>query len=81
MPSVLQLFTVQEGHPRPTIEDEAADITVYVRVLAMKDPTGALAQLCQVCDRHLMRAISIQPLLHEFPPPISILYQFFPQSK
>ena len=35
-----KLFTVQEGHSRPTIEDEAADITVYVRVL--EDPTGVL---------------------------------------
>jgi ubiquitin carboxyl-terminal hydrolase 7 len=35
-----KLFTVQEGFSRPTIEDEAADITVYVRVL--EDPTGVL---------------------------------------
>lgn len=35
-----KLFNVQEGHPRPTIEDESADITVYVRVL--EDPTGVL---------------------------------------
>ncbi|EGO20961.1 hypothetical protein SERLADRAFT_452101 [Serpula lacrymans var. lacrymans S7.9] len=35
-----KLFNVQEGHPRPTIEDESADVTVYVRVL--DDPTGVL---------------------------------------
>ncbi|PPQ74003.1 hypothetical protein CVT26_006372 [Gymnopilus dilepis] len=35
-----KLFSVQEGHMRPTIEDESADITVYVRVL--EDPTGVL---------------------------------------
>jgi ubiquitin carboxyl-terminal hydrolase 7 len=35
-----KLFTIQEGHSRPTIEEEAADITVYVRVL--EDPTGVL---------------------------------------
>ncbi|KDR74843.1 hypothetical protein GALMADRAFT_227212 [Galerina marginata CBS 339.88] len=35
-----KLFSVQEGHTRPTIEDESADITVYVRVL--EDPTGVL---------------------------------------
>lgn len=35
-----KLFNVQEGHLRPTIEDESADITVYVRVL--EDPTGVL---------------------------------------
>lgn len=31
---------MQEGHSRPTIEDETAEITVYVRVL--EDPTGVL---------------------------------------
>jgi len=35
-----KLFTIQEGYPRPTIEDESADVTVYVRVL--EDPTGVL---------------------------------------
>ncbi|KAF9453207.1 cysteine proteinase [Macrolepiota fuliginosa MF-IS2] len=35
-----KLFSVQEGHTRATIEDEAADITVFVRVL--EDPTGVL---------------------------------------
>jgi hypothetical protein len=35
-----KLFNVQEGHLRPTIEDESADITVYVRML--EDPTGVL---------------------------------------
>ncbi|KAH7915018.1 hypothetical protein BJ138DRAFT_1170257 [Hygrophoropsis aurantiaca] len=35
-----KLFNIQEGHGRPTIEDEAADVTVYVRVL--DDPTGVL---------------------------------------
>jgi hypothetical protein len=35
-----KLFNVQEGHGRPTIEEDAADITVYVRVL--EDPTGVL---------------------------------------
>lgn len=35
-----KLFHVQENHGRPTIEDDAADITVYVRVL--DDPTGVL---------------------------------------
>ena len=35
-----KLFNVQEGHMRPIIEDESADITVYVRVL--EDPTGVL---------------------------------------
>ncbi|TDL15584.1 cysteine proteinase [Rickenella mellea] len=39
--SALQnLFSVKEGHTRPTIEGESADITVFVRVL--KDPTGVL---------------------------------------
>ena len=31
---------MQEGHSRATIEDEAADVSVFVRVL--KDPTGVL---------------------------------------
>ncbi|TFY56142.1 hypothetical protein EVJ58_g7817 [Rhodofomes roseus] len=35
-----KLFTVQEGHSRPTIEDEAAEVSVFVRVL--EDPTGVL---------------------------------------
>ncbi|PFH50648.1 hypothetical protein AMATHDRAFT_75447 [Amanita thiersii Skay4041] len=35
-----KLFTVQEPNTRPTIEDESADVTVYVRVL--EDPTGVL---------------------------------------
>ena len=35
-----KLFQVQEGHSRATIEDEAADVSVFVRVL--KDPTGVL---------------------------------------
>jgi ubiquitin carboxyl-terminal hydrolase 7 len=35
-----KLFNIQEGHSRPTIEDESADVTVYVRVL--EDPTGVL---------------------------------------
>jgi ubiquitin carboxyl-terminal hydrolase 7 len=35
-----KLFNVQEGHSRPIIEDDSADITVYVRVL--EDPTGVL---------------------------------------
>ena len=35
-----KLFHVQEGHTRPTIEEDSADVTVYVRVL--KDPTGVL---------------------------------------
>ncbi|KAF9047647.1 cysteine proteinase [Panaeolus papilionaceus] len=35
-----ELFNIQEGHTRPTIENEAADITVFVRVL--EDPTGVL---------------------------------------
>ena len=35
-----KLFHVQEGYLRPTIEDESAEITVYVRVL--EDPTGVL---------------------------------------
>ncbi|KAF8522231.1 hypothetical protein BU17DRAFT_87330 [Hysterangium stoloniferum] len=35
-----KLFHVQEGYTRPTIEEEAADVTVFVRVL--KDPTGVL---------------------------------------
>ncbi|KAG6911473.1 hypothetical protein DXG01_014547 [Tephrocybe rancida] len=35
-----KLFSIQEGHNRPTIEEESADITVYVRVL--EDPTGVL---------------------------------------
>ena len=35
-----KLFHIQEGNSRPTIEDETADITVYVRVL--EDPTGVL---------------------------------------
>ncbi|KZS99041.1 cysteine proteinase [Sistotremastrum niveocremeum HHB9708] len=35
-----KLFSVQEGFNRPTIEDESAEVTVFVRVL--KDPTGVL---------------------------------------
>ena len=35
-----KLFSVQDGHTRPTIEDEAADVSVFVRVL--EDPTGVL---------------------------------------
>jgi len=35
-----KLFAVQEPNSRPTIEDDAADVTVFVRVL--KDPTGVL---------------------------------------
>ncbi|THU99317.1 cysteine proteinase [Dendrothele bispora CBS 962.96] len=35
-----KLFSTQEGHTRPTIEGEAADISVFVRVL--EDPTGVL---------------------------------------
>ncbi|KAI6103506.1 hypothetical protein F5141DRAFT_1189842 [Pisolithus sp. B1] len=35
-----KLFNIQEGFPRPTIEEESADVTVYVRVL--EDPTGVL---------------------------------------
>jgi ubiquitin carboxyl-terminal hydrolase 7 len=35
-----KLFSIQEGNARPTIEEESADITVYVRVL--EDPTGVL---------------------------------------
>ncbi|TFY81764.1 hypothetical protein EWM64_g2248 [Hericium alpestre] len=35
-----KLFGIQEGHTRPTIEDESADVSVFVRVL--EDPTGVL---------------------------------------
>ena len=35
-----KLFSVQEGYSRATIEDESADISVFVRVL--EDPTGVL---------------------------------------
>ncbi|KDQ60693.1 hypothetical protein JAAARDRAFT_31668 [Jaapia argillacea MUCL 33604] len=35
-----KLFHVQEGHSRPTIENEEALVSVYVRVL--EDPTGVL---------------------------------------
>ncbi|KAF8348462.1 ICP0-binding domain of ubiquitin-specific protease 7-domain-containing protein [Amanita rubescens] len=35
-----KLFSKQEGNTRPTIEEESADLTVYVRVL--EDPTGVL---------------------------------------
>lgn len=35
-----KLFNVQEGYTRPTIEDEAAEVSVFVRVL--EDPTGVL---------------------------------------
>ena len=35
-----KLFSIQEGHARPTIEDEAAEVSVFVRVL--EDPTGVL---------------------------------------
>ncbi|KAI0780819.1 cysteine proteinase [Trametes elegans] len=35
-----KLFSVQDGHSRPTIEDESADVSVFVRVL--EDPTGVL---------------------------------------
>lgn len=35
-----KLFNTQEGHTRPTIENESAEVTVFVRVL--EDPTGVL---------------------------------------
>jgi ubiquitin carboxyl-terminal hydrolase 7 len=35
-----KLCNVQEGHSRPTIENDSADISVFVRVL--EDPTGVL---------------------------------------
>jgi len=35
-----KLFNPVDGQPRPTIEDDSADITVFVRVL--EDPTGVL---------------------------------------
>lgn len=35
-----KLFSVQDGHTRPTIEDETAIVSVFVRVL--EDPTGVL---------------------------------------
>ncbi|KIY50921.1 ubiquitin carboxyl-terminal hydrolase 5 [Fistulina hepatica ATCC 64428] len=35
-----KLFSPQEGQSRPILEEESADITVYVRVL--EDPTGVL---------------------------------------
>ncbi|KAF4576508.1 hypothetical protein EYR40_000746 [Pleurotus pulmonarius] len=35
-----KLFHIAEGHNRPTIEEESADVTVFVRVL--EDPTGVL---------------------------------------
>ncbi|EKM55554.1 uncharacterized protein PHACADRAFT_256265 [Phanerochaete carnosa HHB-10118-sp] len=35
-----KLFSVQDGHARPTIEDESAIVSVFVRVL--EDPTGVL---------------------------------------
>ena len=35
-----KLFSIQDGHTRPTIEDDAADVSVFVRVL--EDPTGVL---------------------------------------
>lgn len=35
-----KLFNTQEGNSRPTIEEESAEITVFVRVL--EDPTGVL---------------------------------------
>ncbi|KAJ7794111.1 hypothetical protein B0H14DRAFT_2924122 [Mycena olivaceomarginata] len=35
-----KFFHTQEGHSRPTIEENSADITVYIRVL--EDPTGVL---------------------------------------
>ncbi|EIM90130.1 ubiquitin carboxyl-terminal hydrolase 5 [Stereum hirsutum FP-91666 SS1] len=35
-----KLFSTQEGYSRPTIEDETADVSVFVRVL--EDPTGVL---------------------------------------
>jgi len=35
-----KLFNVQEGQTRPTIENEVAEVTVFVRVL--EDPTGVL---------------------------------------
>ncbi|KAJ7920444.1 hypothetical protein B0H13DRAFT_2422418 [Mycena leptocephala] len=38
--SLHKLFHPQEGHSRPIIEEDSADITVYVRVL--EDPTGVL---------------------------------------
>jgi hypothetical protein len=35
-----KLFSVQEGHTHPTVEDDCADVSVFVRVL--EDPTGVL---------------------------------------
>ena len=35
-----KLFNIQENHSRPTIEEDSANVTVFVKVL--KDPTGVL---------------------------------------
>lgn len=35
-----KLFSIQDNFTRPTVEDESAEVTVFVRVL--KDPTGVL---------------------------------------
>ena len=35
-----KLFSIQDGHARPTTEDEQAVVSVFVRVL--EDPTGVL---------------------------------------
>jgi ubiquitin carboxyl-terminal hydrolase 7 len=35
-----KLFNIMEAHSRPTIENEVAEVTVFVRVL--EDPTGVL---------------------------------------
>lgn len=56
-----KLFNIQEGFTRPTIEDDSADVTVFVRVL--KDPTGVLWHNFVKSDYH--RGI-ISPLLTNY---------------
>lgn len=55
-----KLFSTQEGYSRPTIEDETADVSVFVRVL--EDPTGVLWHnfvKCVTFQSHLSVAVYI----------------------
>lgn len=45
-----KLFSVQDGHSRPTIESESAMVSVFVRVL--EDPTGVLWHNFVKCVLH-----------------------------
>ena len=50
-----KLFSVQDGYGRPTIENEAALVSVFVRVL--EDPTGVLWHNFVKCVVNFTRAV------------------------